>query len=105
MHPGAPEQISGAPAAPQDGHFKRWDKMNPWERFLLIKEHPSSFLSRGLITYAELDRVMNMHESGLEYVVDREDQPFFTSIDLKRELAVQIHREKLEAALKAVFLN
>jgi hypothetical protein len=86
----------------------RWDGMTYIERLNLIMAHADLFSDpeepdRWLITQSEIDMVNEMHESAREYIVEREDQPLFTSINLKKTVAAQHHREKLQAALEAVF--
>jgi len=81
----------------------RWDGMNLMERLKLIMDHASLLLASGLIAPNEIALVEAMPESAIEYIVHREDQPMFTSINIKKEIAAQLHRNKLETALKAVF--
>jgi hypothetical protein len=82
----------------------QWDGRGFLGRLKIILDNRDLFWSLGLITTSELEMVIGMPESAIEYIVSREDQPFFTSIDLKKDLAVQNHRDKLIAALRAVFL-
>jgi len=81
----------------------QWDGRDFLGRLKMIMDNRDLFWSLGLVTKSELEMVMGMPESAIEYIVDREDQPFFTSINLKQDLDVQSHREKLNAALRAVF--
>ncbi|MBN2306358.1 hypothetical protein JXD20_00020 [Candidatus Peregrinibacteria bacterium] len=81
----------------------KWDGMDFMERLKLIMNFADKFLEYGLIARSELALVTGMPESDWEYIVGREDQPLFTSIHLKKEVAAQLHREKLKAALWAVF--
>jgi len=81
----------------------RWDGMDFMARLNLIMEYRGIFLEHHLISPSELDVVDAMHESAREYILLREDQPIFTSLNLKQSLAAQIHRDKLKAALEAVF--
>jgi len=80
-----------------------WDGRDFLGRLQLILDNRDLFWSLGLVTLGELAVAQSMSESALEYVLDREDQPIFESIHLKEDLEVQNHREKLEAALHAVF--
>lgn len=81
----------------------KWDGMNFMERLKLIMKHEDWFWAVGLITRSELAALHQVHESEREYDAEREDQPFFAGLNIKQTLAAQIHRDKLKAALKAVF--
>lgn len=81
----------------------RWDGMDFMERLNLVMDHPDLFLVYRLVAESELAAVDAMPDSALEYIVEREDQPLFTSLHLKQTVAAQQHRDKLKAALKAVF--
>ena len=81
----------------------QWDGRDLLGRLQLILDNRDLFWSLGLVTLGELAVAQSMSESALEYVLEREDQPIFESIHLKEDLEVQNHREKLEAALRAVF--
>ena len=74
------------------------------DRLKLIKENRDLFRSLHLVTDSELDMVDHMSESALEYVLEREDTPIFTSINLKKDVTEQSHFEKLLTALSVVFL-
>lgn len=86
------------------GIVTHWDGRDFLGRLQMIMDNRELFWSLGLITQSELEMVAAMSESGIEYVIDREDQPFFQSINLKKDIEMQNHRDKLETALKAVFL-
>ena len=90
--------------SPGDTIAATWDGMDFMERLKLILDFPDNFLKYGLIAKSELALATGMPESAWEYIVDREDQPIFTSIHLKKEVAAQVHRNRLEAALGAVFM-
>jgi hypothetical protein len=82
----------------------RWNGLNTFDRLKMILEHPDHFLSLGLVTRDELERVMGASETELEYVIDREDQPLFQNFNLKGNIYAQNLRKQLNAALKAVLL-
>ena len=82
----------------------RWNGLNPFSRLKMILEHPDHFLSLGLITRDELERVMGVSETELEYVIEREDQPLFQNFNLKGNVYAQNLRRQLKNALQAVFL-
>ena len=84
----------------------RWDNMAYMERLKLIMDNANLFWVMRLITRSEIEMVMTMHESAREYIVNRENHPLFTSIDLKGDIndqASQLHRDKLTAVLRMVF--
>ena len=84
----------------------RWDGMDFVERLNLVMKNENLFWVLRLITRSEIALVHSMHESAREYIVEREDHPIFTSIDLKKSVdaqTTQLHRDKLKAALRAVF--
>ena len=80
-----------------------WDGRDFLGRLKMILDNRDLFWSLGLVTLGELAMAQSMSESAIEYVLDREDQPIFTSINIKEDLEVQNHRKKLETALRAVF--
>lgn len=82
----------------------RWNGMSLMQRVQLIQDNVDLFWDLRLVTRSEIEMLLSMPESAQEYIVDREDHPIFTSIDLKKDIEAQIHRDKLEAALRAVFL-
>lgn len=81
----------------------QWDGRDFAGRLQMILDDRQLFWSLGLITKSELEMVTAMSESAREYVIERENKPFFESIHLKEDIEAQNHREKLEAALRAVF--
>ena len=94
---------SGPRKSPGTELAAHWDGMDFMERLKFIMDHIDIFWSLRLVTRSEIAMVDAMHESNREYIVEREDQPLFTSINLKEEVAAQSHRDKLKAALEAVF--
>jgi len=94
----APRQSSGHDIT------AKWDGMTFMERLNLVMNNIDLFWSLRLISESEAKAVDAMHESDREYIVEREDQPLFTSLHLKETVAAQQHRDKLKAALQAVFM-
>jgi len=82
----------------------RWNGLTTYDRLRMILSTPDHFLSLGLITRDELDRVMEASETELEYIIDREEHPLFQNINLKQNTATQILRHQFKTALQAVFL-
>ena len=84
-----------------DGH---WNDLSTLERVKVILKNVDHFLFNDLVTRNELREVMSMSESEWEYIIDREDQPLFTRINVKKEISTQYMRDQLKTALSAVFL-
>lgn len=82
-----------------------WDGRDFLGRLKLVLENCDLFWSLGLVTRSELEMCEAMSASAVEYVLHREEQPFFTSLHLKKNVEAQYHREKLLAALRAAFCN
>ncbi len=93
-----PEHISGLSI---NGH---WDDLTVPERLKMILSNADHFLCQGLITRGELQMGMETSEGGREYIIEREEQPLFTKINLKSTVSTQELRDELKAALSAVFL-
>jgi hypothetical protein len=83
----------------------QWDGRDFLSRLKIILNNRELFCSLGLVTLSELTVASSMPESAIEYILSREDQPIFTSINIKKDVETQNHREKLKAALRAVFCN
>jgi hypothetical protein len=97
---GTPRKSTGAKT-----FADQWDGRDFLGRLALIMENAELFWDLRLITRSEIEMVMGMPESAREYIVGREEHPIFTSLELKENMETQIHRNKLEAALEAVFLR
>lgn len=82
-----------------------WDGMDFLGRLKIIMDHRDLFWDLGLVTTSELAMASRLSESDREYVLNREDCPIFTSLNLKKQIENQYHREKMKAALRAVFLK
>ena len=80
-----------------------WNGLTPRERYEMILEHPDHFLSLGLVTNDEVERVKSASETELEYIIDR-GTPLFHNIDLKGTVYAQTLRKLLKTALLAAFL-
>ena len=94
-------KTKGIAGKPVEGH---WNGLGTLERLQMILSHPDHFLSLGLVARNELGRVMEASETELEYIIGREEQPLFQSVNIKHNTTTQDHRSQLKAALKAVFL-
>jgi hypothetical protein len=84
-------------------HF--WSEKTALERLKLIMQYEDLFWALELVTSAELKVVWATSSSNRQYVLNREDQPFFVSINLHQPLDEQVHSQKLKAALNAVLFK
>ena len=83
----------------------RWNDLDTLERLNMILEYRDLFVSFGLVTPQEVEMVLAISEGGREYILEREDQPLFHNINIKKELRTQVLRNELKTALKAVFFD
>lgn len=81
-----------------------WDGLSTIERVKMILANADHFLFYGIITRQELQVAMATSEAEWEYIIDRQDQPLFHNINIKKEVRMQALRNQLKAALCAVFL-
>jgi len=82
-----------------------WDVKTPTERLGFILDHEELLWALELITQAELKVVHATSVSNRNYVIQREIQPFFASINLREPFKNQIHSQKLKAALNAALFE
>jgi hypothetical protein len=80
-----------------------WNDLGTLERVKLILQYTDHFLSLGLVTPQEIQEVAMTSESEWEYIIDREEQPLFQNINIKKEIGTQNLRSQLKAALAAAF--
>ena len=85
-----------------EGH---WNDLTTLERVKMILSNAGHFLSMGLITRQELDRVMATDESEWEYISENHPDVLFQNISIKKEIRAQAHRNELKAALNAAFFE
>jgi len=81
-----------------------WNDLGTLERVKLILQYTDHFLSLGLVTPQEVEEVAMTSESEWEYIIDREEQPLFQNINIKKEIRMQTLRDQMKAALRAAFL-
>lgn len=80
-----------------------WNQQTPLQRLSFVVEHMDLFWSMGLVTSSEVNMAQSLSEASKEYIVEREEQPIFTNIHLKKDVKDQSNAKKLRAALRAVF--
>ena len=83
----------------------RWNGLDTLERLNMILDYRDLFVSFGLVTDQEVEMVLATSEGGREYILEREDQPLFHKINIKKELSTQALRNQLKTALRAVFFD
>ena len=81
-----------------------WDHLNASGRLKLVMKHQDCFLESHLVSPCELKLAKTMPESAWEYILDREETPIFSSLNIKNCVGAQKNSYKLKAALRAVFL-
>jgi len=86
------------------GVSDQWDDLGVFERLSLILANAQVFLDHHLISPSELFVAEAMNNNEWEYIMDREDQPVFATLHIKKDCEAQHYRNKLKAALRAVFL-
>jgi len=76
-----------------------WDNRDFLGRLELILKNHQVFRSFGLVSDSEIRLAESLTLSAKEYIVEREDQPIFTTIALKQEMGKQRCSKRLKAAL------
>jgi len=80
----------------------QWDKSSTLERLIFVIKYLDIFYLMRLITKSEIEAVLYIHDSAKEYIVLRENQPFFSSLHLKKDIKDQNHQKKLEITLHLI---
>ena len=76
-----------------------WDRLDPFSRLQLILTHGEAFLQHHLVSPSELRVAQDITESQWEYILEREPQPLFTTLNLKDPYREQTFRGHLKDAL------
>ena len=79
-----------------------WDGRDFLGRLDLILNNHHLFRSFGLVTEAEIQMAQSIPESAREYILTREDQPIFTTINLKTEAELQRCWDRFKQVLKSL---
>lgn len=61
-----------------------WNRMSALERLKFILNHEDIFLRSHLVREGELLAAKVTPESAREYIIDREESPFFAALDIKK---------------------
>jgi hypothetical protein len=67
-----------------------WNRLTAHERLKYILNHPDVFLSMKLIRPGELLAAQVAPESAREYIIEREESPFFAVLDIKKPLLAEL---------------
>lgn len=76
-----------------------WNKLTAIERLHFVLSHQGLFLNSRLVNPGELLAAQAAPESAREYIVAREDSPFFSAIDIKKVVDQQRNYARLEDTL------
>lgn len=76
-----------------------WNKLTAMERLHFVLNHQGLFLNSRLVNPGELLAARSAPESAREYIVAREESPFFSAIDIKKGAEEQKDLVRLEATL------
>ena len=77
-----------------------WNKLTAMERLHFVLSHQGLFLNSRLVNPGELLAARSAPESAREYIVEREESPFFSAIDLKKAAEMQKDFMRLATTLE-----
>ena len=66
-----------------------WNKLTAMERLHFVLSHQGLFLNSRLVNPGELLAARSAPESAREYIVEREESPFFSAVDVKKGAEMQ----------------
>ena len=78
-----------------------WDQLTAQERLEFVLTHEGAFLGARLVQPGELLAARVTPDSARKYIIEREESPFFASLDIKKPLGGQVAAGMLEAVLLA----
>ena len=76
-----------------------WNRLTAMERLHFVLNHQGLFLNSRLVNPGELLAARSAPESAREYIVEREESPFFTAIDVNKTAESQDDFSRLETTL------
>lgn len=76
-----------------------WNRLTAMERLHFVLNHQGLFLNSRLVNPGELLAARSAPESAREYIVEREESPFFTAIDVNKAAELQRDFGRLETTL------
>ena len=77
-----------------------WNKLTAMQRLRFVLSHQGLFLNSRLVNPGELLAARSAPESAQEYIVNREESPFFSAIDIKKPAEAQQDSCRLLRALE-----
>ena len=78
-----------------------WNKLTALERLHFVLEHQGLFLNARLVNPGELLAASAAPESAQEYILEREERPFFSAINLRQLMDQQEEALRLSTTLTA----
>ena len=78
----------------------QWNELSAQERLKYILNNQDVFLSSQLVLPGEILAARVTPESAREYIIEREDSPFFSTLDIKKPLDDQSESATLKRALE-----
>jgi hypothetical protein len=66
-----------------------WNELTAMERLQFVLSHQGLFLNSRLVNPGELLAARSAPESAQEYIIEREESPFFSAIDVKKPAELQ----------------
>ena len=80
-----------------------WNGLSSFERINVVRDNPDLFISAGLTTRDEMEKIMSCSESDVEYLAETHPDILLHDIDITDTVRHQEHSEELRTAMKAVF--
>lgn len=80
-----------------------WNGLSSFERINVVRENPDLFISAGLATRDEIEKIMACSESDVEYLAETHPEILLREIDITDTVRHQEHSKELRTAVSAVF--
>jgi len=77
-----------------------WNRLSAMERLHFVLSHQGLFLNSRLVNPGELLAARSTPESAQEYIVAREEHPFFSAINIKEIAEKQAGFQRLAGTLE-----
>lgn len=77
-----------------------WNKLTAMERLQFVLSHQGLFLNSRLVSPGELLAARSAPESAQEYIMAREERPFFSAINIKEGAENQAGFHRLVSTLE-----
>ena len=76
-----------------------WNKLTAMQRLQFVLNHQGLFLNSRLVNPGELLAARSAPESAQAYIVEREESPFFSAVDIKKTAESQQDSFRLTTTL------